>query len=53
MFALILESAKLIMMFGLIGTIIVLAHFGKLPAKAQVRSRKWRATASRRSSPNW
>ena len=38
MFALILESAKLIMMFGLIGTIIVLSHFGEQPAKPHVRS---------------
>ncbi len=53
MFALILESAKLIMMFGLIGTIIVLSHFGEQPAKAHVRGRKWRATAPRRSSRSW
>ena len=33
MFTLILESPKLIAMFVLIGTIIVLSHFGERPAK--------------------
>ncbi len=40
MFALILESPKLIMMFVLVGTIIVLSHFGEQPAKAHSRSRR-------------
>ncbi|HEY6025663.1 MAG TPA: hypothetical protein VIV09_02080 [Pseudolabrys sp.] len=39
MFALILESPKLITMFVLIGTIIVLSHFGEKPAKARIKSR--------------
>jgi hypothetical protein len=53
MFALILDSAKLITMFMLIGTIIVLSHFGQQPAKVRTGSRRQRATAPRRSSPNW
>jgi hypothetical protein len=53
MFALILESPKLILMFVLIGTIIVLSHFGGQPAKARVRSRTSPATARRRSSLSW
>lgn len=40
MFALILENPKLIMMFVLIGTIIVLSHFGEQPVKARLRSRR-------------
>ena len=40
MFALILDSAKLITMFMLIGTIIVLSHFGEQPVKARLRSRR-------------
>ena len=53
MFALILDSYKIIMMFALIGTIILLSRFGAQPAKAHIRSRKQRATAPRRSSPSW
>ena len=53
MFALILDSAKLIMMFVLIGTIIVLSHFGVQPAKARTGGRRQRTTAPRRSSPSW
>jgi hypothetical protein len=40
MFALILEIHKLIMMFGLMGTIVVLSHFGQKPAKAQARKQR-------------
>jgi hypothetical protein len=40
MFALILEIHKLIMMFGLMGTIVVLSHFGQQPAKSHVRKRR-------------
>jgi len=40
MFALILESHKIIMMFGLIGTIILLSHFGEQPVKVRSKRRK-------------
>ena len=52
MFALILDSYKIIMMFALIGTTIVLSHFGQLPAKVRGSARRQRAIASRRSSPS-
>jgi hypothetical protein len=38
MFALILESHKLIMMFVLIGTIVVLSRFGEHPVKPRTRN---------------
>jgi len=40
MFALILESPKVIMMFLLIGTIIVLSHFGEQPANVRPNRRR-------------
>jgi hypothetical protein len=46
MFALILENHKIIMMYVLIGTLVVLSKLG-------VRTPRQRATASRRSSPSW
>jgi hypothetical protein len=53
MFLLMLESYKIIMMFVLIGTIILLSRFGQLSAKAHISGRRQRATAPRRSSPSW
>ena len=53
MFALMLESPKLVLMFVLIGTIIVLSHFGGQSAKARIGNRTSRATARRRSLPSW
>ncbi len=38
MFALILESPKLIMVFVLIGTIVVLSRFGEQPVNARTGS---------------
>ncbi len=40
MFALLLEIHKLIMMFGLIGTIVLLSRFGQQPAKPHVQKRR-------------
>jgi hypothetical protein len=40
MFALMLESPKVIMMFMLIGAIIVLSHFGEQPANVKPDRRK-------------
>jgi hypothetical protein len=40
MFMLILESPKLITMFVLIGTIVVLSYFGEQPAKTHTRGRR-------------
>ncbi len=40
MFALILQSSKLIMMFVLFGTIIGLSQFGRQPANSTRTSRK-------------